>query len=83
MRPEVSNVSVLPEHNEVGGDHHFSHVHLACSYTVLVPRFMTYIGGLSLFSCGPVKHQILTPARERASAPLMGREPAGTQLLGY
>lgn len=61
----------------------FFSVRLAHSYTVLVPRFMTYINNLSLYSCGPVKHPILTPARERASAPLVGQEPAGTQLLSY
>lgn len=61
----------------------FFSVRLAHSYTVLVPCFVTYINSLSLFSCGPVKHPILTPAREKASAPLVGQEPAGTQLLSY
>lgn len=82
-RPVVSNFSVLPQCNEVGGNHCLSRVHLAYSYAVLVPRFMTYIGDLSLFSRGPVKHQILTPARERAPAPVVGQKSAGTQLLSY
>lgn len=82
-RPVVSNFSMLPQWNEVGGDHCLSHVHLAYSYAVLVPHFMTYIGDLSLFSRGPVKHQILTPATEKACAPVVGQKSAGTQLVSY